>query len=56
MPEDDLRALPETLGPKARDPFRRALIPDQADRDAIRASWKLVDLKRDGGIGSPEKR
>ena len=52
----DLRALLETLSPKARDDLRRVLIRDQADRDAMRASWKLVDLKRDGGIGSPEKR
>jgi hypothetical protein len=52
----DLRALLETLDPKARDDLRRFLIRDQADRDAIRTSWNLVDLKRDGRIGSPEKR
>jgi hypothetical protein len=32
---DDLRALLETLDPKARDDLRRVLIRDQADRDAI---------------------
>jgi hypothetical protein len=31
----DLRALLETLDPKARDDLRRVLIRDQADRDAI---------------------
>ena len=31
----DLRATLETLDPKARDDFRRVLIHDQADRDAI---------------------
>jgi hypothetical protein len=31
----DLRAVLETLDPKARDALRRALIRDQADRDAI---------------------
>ena len=31
----DLRALLETLDPKARDTLRRVLIHDQADRDAI---------------------
>ena len=31
----DLRALRETLSPKARDDLRRVLIHDQADRDAI---------------------
>ena len=31
----DLRALRETLSPKARDDLRRVLIRDQADRDAI---------------------
>jgi len=31
----DLRALLETLDPKARDDLRRVLIHDQADRDAI---------------------
>jgi len=33
--DDDLRALLETLDPKARDDLRRVLIRDQADRDAI---------------------
>jgi hypothetical protein len=32
---DSLRALLETLDPKARDDLRRVLIRDQADRDAI---------------------
>jgi hypothetical protein len=31
----DLRALLETLDPKARDDLRRVLIHDQADRDAV---------------------
>ena len=31
----DLRAVLETLDPKARDDLRRVLIHDQADRDAI---------------------
>jgi hypothetical protein len=31
----DLRALLETLTPKARDDLRRVLIRHQADRDAI---------------------
>jgi hypothetical protein len=35
MAEDDLRALLETLDPKARDDLRRVLIRDQADRDAV---------------------
>jgi hypothetical protein len=33
--DSDLRALLETLDPKARDALRRVLIHDQADRDAI---------------------
>ncbi len=33
--DDNLRAILETLHPKARDTLRRALIHDQADRDAI---------------------
>jgi hypothetical protein len=33
--ETDLRALLQTLGPKAREDLRRVLIRDQADRDAI---------------------
>jgi hypothetical protein len=36
--EADLRAILETLDPDARDTFRRALIQDQADRDAIASS------------------
>jgi hypothetical protein len=35
MDDDGLRTLLETLDPKARDTLRRALIRDQADRDAI---------------------
>jgi hypothetical protein len=31
----DLRAILETLTPKARDDLRRALIRDQADRESI---------------------
>ena len=31
----DLRAVLETLDPKARDDLRRVLIHDQADRDAV---------------------
>jgi len=31
----DLRALLETLDPRARDTLRRVLIHDQPDRDAI---------------------
>jgi hypothetical protein len=53
---DGLRTLLETLDPKASDDLRRVLIRDRADRDAIPTSWNLVDLKRDGRIGSPEKR
>jgi hypothetical protein len=34
-----LRALLETLDPRACDDLRRVLIRDQADRDAIRTSW-----------------
>jgi hypothetical protein len=55
-PNADLRAVLEMLDPLTRDALRRVLIHDQADRDAIRTSWNLVDLKRDGRIGSPEKR
>ncbi len=35
MTDRDLRALLATLDPKARDTFRRVLIHDQANRDAI---------------------
>jgi hypothetical protein len=40
MTEDDsdLRALLETLDPKARDDLRRVLIRDKADRNARRPS------------------
>jgi hypothetical protein len=34
-PDPDLLALLRTLDPKTRDGFRRVLIRDQADRDAI---------------------
>jgi hypothetical protein len=34
-PNADLRALLETLDPKARDDLRRVLIRDQVGRDAI---------------------
>jgi hypothetical protein len=33
--DGDLRNLLSTLDPKARDDFRRVLIRDRADRDAI---------------------
>ena len=33
--DGDVRAVLETLDPKARDDLRRVLIHDQADRDAI---------------------
>ena len=35
MSDDDLRSLLESLDPLTRDDFRRVLISDQADRDAI---------------------
>jgi hypothetical protein len=35
MGDDSLRALLETLDPKARDDLRGVLIRDQADRDAL---------------------
>ena len=35
MHGDGLRTLLTTLDPKARDDLRRALIRDQADRDAV---------------------
>jgi hypothetical protein len=34
--DDDLRALLQTLDPRARDDLRRVLIRDHADRDANR--------------------
>jgi len=43
----DLRALLETLDPKARDTLRRVLIHDQADRDAI--SSRLLRYRDDRG-------
>jgi hypothetical protein len=33
--EGDLRSLPRTLDPTARDDLRRVLIRDQADQDAM---------------------
>jgi hypothetical protein len=35
LPDSDLRRLPGTLEPKARDDLHRVLIRDNADRDAI---------------------
>jgi hypothetical protein len=35
MDDNSLRALLETLDPKARDDLRRVLFRDRADRDAI---------------------
>jgi hypothetical protein len=35
VPDNELRDLLSTLGPKARDTLRRVLIQDQADRDAV---------------------
>jgi hypothetical protein len=43
----DLRALLETLDPKARDDLRRVLIRDQADRDAI--SSRLMRYRDQNG-------
>jgi hypothetical protein len=40
MPVANLRALLETLDPKARDDLRRVLIRDQADRDEISSRLK----------------
>ena len=39
----DLRAVLETLDPKARDDLRRVLIHDQADRDAISSALMRYD-------------
>jgi hypothetical protein len=47
--EADLRALLETLDPKARDDLRRVLIRDQADRDAI--SSRLMRYRDERGDG-----
>jgi hypothetical protein len=47
--EADLRALLETLDPKARDDLRRILIRDQADRDAI--SSRLMRYRDERGDG-----
>ena len=43
----DLRALLETLDPKARDDLRRVLIRDHADRDAI--SSRLMRYRDQNG-------
>ena len=48
MTDEGLRALLETLDPKARGALRRVLIQDQADRDAIasdlnRSTFSRVD-------------
>jgi hypothetical protein len=45
--DHDLRALLETLNPKARDDIRRVLIRDQADRDAI--SSRLMRYRDQNG-------
>jgi hypothetical protein len=45
--EADLRAILETLEPRARDTLRRALIHDQADRDAIAS--QLLRYRDDRG-------
>jgi hypothetical protein len=45
----DLRAVFETLDPKARDTLRRILIHDQADRDAI--SSRLMRHRDRNGQG-----
>jgi hypothetical protein len=42
-----LRALLETLEPKARDDLRRVLIRDQADRDAY-SPTQVLDLMTEG--------
>jgi hypothetical protein len=44
---DDLRDLLSTLSPKTRDDLRRALIRDQADRDAI--SSRLMRYRDQNG-------
>jgi hypothetical protein len=36
----DLRALLETLDPKAGDDLRSVLIRDRADRDALEKHWR----------------
>jgi hypothetical protein len=45
---ESLRALLQTLDPKARDDLRRVLIRDQADRDAI--SSRLMRYRDDGSV------
>jgi nanoRNase/pAp phosphatase (c-di-AMP/oligoRNAs hydrolase) len=47
--DEGLRALLETLDPKARDDFRRVLIRDQADRDAISSRLDLAEVLRLAG-------
>jgi hypothetical protein len=44
-----LRALLETIGPRARDDLRRVLIRDQADRDAIAS--RLMRYRDENGQG-----
>jgi hypothetical protein len=46
---DDLRALLETLDPKARDDLRRVLIRDHIDRDAI--AMQLMRYRDENGQG-----
>jgi hypothetical protein len=48
----DLRAVFETLDPKARDTLRRILIHDQADRDAI--SSRLMRYRDQNGQDSAD--
>ena len=47
--DTDLRALLETLDPKARDDLRRVLIRDQPDRDAIAS--RLLRYRDQNGQG-----
>jgi hypothetical protein len=45
----ELRSILETLDPKARDDFRRVLIRDQFDRDAIAS--RLMRYRDQNGQG-----
>jgi hypothetical protein len=49
MADVDLRALLETLTPKARDDLRRALVLDQANRDEVSA--RLMRYRDERGQG-----
>jgi hypothetical protein len=54
-PDDDLRALLETLDPKARDDLRRVLIRDQSDRDAISSRlMRYRDQRGNDWAASPD--